>query len=110
MTVHDRLHVGTLFHDRKMQQDFAGPLPLARDLVSVQVDRTQVFRIHKTFADHRRRTENFVLPDANRNISVIGRGKAFVVDPPSDLADLFFQFAIVYAAVPLCAHECVFLS
>ena len=89
------LHIGTMLHDRQVQQDFAGPLPLAGQLVPVEVDHTDVIRSHEPLADVCRRADDFVLADAIRDVPVIRSCEALVVDTSADLADLFFDAGVV---------------
>ena len=37
---------------------------------------------------HRRRTENFVVADADRDVPIVGRGESLVVDAPTNFTDL----------------------
>ena len=104
MAVNDRLHVRPMFHDGQVQQDLAGPLPLAGDLRPFHIDRTDVVGRHETLADHRGRTKHFVLAHANRDVPIVRRREALVVDATSDLADVFFELPIVDPGVPLAGH------
>ena len=109
MAVHGRPDIRAVLHDRQVQQDLAGPLTDSGNLVAVEIDGTDVLGTHEALADHRRRTQHLVLTNADRDVTIIGRGKALVVDPPADLTDLFFQFAIVDSAIPLLCHHAVSL-
>ena len=53
MAVNNRFHVGSMFHNGEVQQDFARPLAFARDLNPFHIDGTDVIGSHKPLADHR---------------------------------------------------------
>ncbi len=95
VAVNHRLHIGTVLHDRQVQQNFAGPLPLSGQLIAVEVDHTDVIGSHEPLADVCRGTEDFVLTDAIGDVPVVGSCEAFVVDPATDFADLFFDAGVV---------------
>ena len=65
MTMHHGFDIRAMLHDRQVQQNFAGPLLFAGDLIAVQIHRTNVIRRHEPFTDHRRGTEDFVFTDAD---------------------------------------------
>jgi hypothetical protein len=90
--------------DGQVQQDFAGSLPLTGDLDAFHVDCADVVRSHEAFTDHRGRTEDFVLADADRDVAVVGGGESLVVDATSDLADFFFELSVVDPTIPLTGH------
>ena len=96
MAVHDRTHVGAGLHDRQVQQDLARPLPLARDLLAVQVDDAQVVGLHEALRDPRRRAEHAVVAQPVADVAVVGRGEALVVDPAADLAHLLAKLPLVH--------------
>ena len=104
MTVHHGLHIRTVLHDRQMQQHLAGPLPLAGDLVAFHVHRTDVVRLHEALADHGRGAEHFIFAHPNADVAIIRSGKALVVDPATNLADLFLQCPVIDSAVPFRSH------
>lgn len=89
------LHVRTVLHDGQVQQNLAGPLAFSGELVAIQVDHADVIGRHEPLADVRRGAENFVLADAVRDVPVVGSGEALIVDPATDLADLFLDAGVV---------------
>ncbi len=94
------LHIGPVFHDGQMQQNFTGSFANAGDLTALKVNGTNVFRFHESLADHRGRTQHLILPDADTDVAIIRGGETFVVDPSSDFADFFFQSAVVDSTIP----------
>jgi hypothetical protein len=92
MAVDHTLDVRTLLVDLQVKQSFAGSLFDAGDLLAGHVDRANIFDLEESFAVHGRCTKNFVVADSHRDISIVGSGKAFVVEPTSDFADILFDF------------------
>ncbi len=96
MTMNDALDVRALFIDFQMQKGLAASFLGSRQLFSGHVDQRDILRLQEAFAVHRRRTKDFVLTDSNRNVSVVGGGKAFIIEPSANLADILFDFVGVH--------------
>ena len=89
------LIVRPLLHDRQVQHDLAGPLPLAAELLALHVDDAQVVGLHKALADQRRRADDLVLADAVADVAVVGRGEALLVEAVADFANFLLDLVDV---------------
>ena len=98
MRVHDRLHVGALFVNAHMHFDLGRRLESLIRLndLSVFVDFADVFGSHETFAHARGGAKKFVVVEFNGNITVVCSNHAAVVDTLANVANLFFDFELVY--------------
>ena len=97
------LHVGPVLVDRQVQQDFAGALARAGELLAVVVDLADVLGLHEALGHHRRRAEDFLVVEPDGDVAVVGGGEALGVNAPADLADLFFEFVFVhcFCSIPM---------
>src|SRR5579885_458018 len=78
-----------------MQEDFAGALARAGELLTFEVYLADVLGLHQALADHRRRAEHFLVVDPVADVAVVGRGEALGVDAPADVANLLFNLVFV---------------
>ncbi len=95
MAVHDALDVRSLFVDFQMEQGFARSLLDAGDLLSGHIDRGDVLRFEKAFAVHGRCAEDFIVADANRDVSIVRCCEAFVVQTAAHFADVLLDLMCV---------------
>jgi hypothetical protein len=72
-----------------MKQDFAGAAFVARELISFEVNCTQVLRLKKAYAVQRRGAEDFIVGLATAQVPFISRTKLSVVHPTTDFTHLF---------------------
>ena len=96
MAVDNRADVRAGSHDGQVQQDLAGPLALARDLLAVKIDDAQVVGLHEAFGHTRGSTEHAVFGELQADVAVIGRGESLVVDPATDLAHQLAHFPFIH--------------
>src|SRR5262249_8421624 len=96
MAVDHRLHVGPLLVNRQVQQNLAGPLARAGQLLALVVHLANVLGLHESLGYHRRRAEHFLVVDTDGDVAVVGRREAAVVEPPADLTDVLFQLEFVH--------------
>ena len=91
MAVDDGLDVGPVLVDGQVQQDLAGALARAGELLAFVVHLADVLGLHEALGHHRRRAQDLAVVEADGDVAVVGRGEALGVEAPADLADLFFE-------------------
>jgi hypothetical protein len=94
--VYDAFDVGALFHDRQVQQHFAGALAAATELLAFHVAGTQIVGLQEALRDHRGRAEHLVRAESKADVAVVAGGKSFVVNAAADVADFEFQLMCVH--------------
>ena len=80
-------------HHRDMHLDLARTRTIAAELPGVHIHEADILLLHEALAAKRRRTENEVLPHANRKVAAVSVGQAARLDSPAHLAHSLFNFA-----------------
>ena len=87
MTVDDALHIVPFTVDLQVQLDFAGPFSLSRNLFAIQINHTQIVRLHEPFANQRGSTENAIFVYTNGKVTFVTGDKLPVVHAATDIAN-----------------------
>ena len=95
--VHDRVDVRPLLIDTHVHLDLRRRLKSLVRLqnIAVFVNFADEFRSHETLADARRGAEKLMLVQFDRDVAVVRRNHAAVVNTFADVANLFFNLVLV---------------
>src|SRR5262249_15236957 len=96
VAVDDGVDVRPVLVHRQVQQDLAAALARARQLLALVIDLAQVVGPHEALRDHRRRTQDPAVVEADPEVVSGCRGEALGVDAPADLADLLFELVFIH--------------
>jgi len=80
----------------EVQQNLARPLALAGELLAFVIDEADIVGLEEALAHHRLRTQDLLIVQAERDVSIVGGGEALGVDAPADLAHLFLELVFVH--------------
>ena len=94
MRVDHRFDIGPHPVNRGMHRDFAGALGAAGNLIALHVDDDEIVALHHPLAHARRRGQNALGVQTDRDVAVVGRNPAFLKDQAADLADVLAVFAL----------------
>ncbi len=104
--MHNGTRLRALAVDHKVHGDFAGHLTKPFQAPPLHVYGDQVLDRHHAFAHTRRRGQNAVLAQPDRNVAVGGRNKPSVVQQLADSDDLLPNFVCRHDAVLPQAQKC----
>jgi hypothetical protein len=101
------MDIGAKRIDRRMHQDFGRAVALAFNLVTLGVDDNQVVGRHHAFADVGRRAENAILIEPHRDVAIVRRHPALLVNKLADADDVVavFFFSFCHATGALIVAE-----
>lgn len=96
----DAVNILAVFVNLQVQENFAGSLVLASELVAVEIDKAQIIGFEKALAMQRRRAEHTLPVQTHRNVSFVGRAELPLIHAAADFTDFLSQLILAQSFSP----------
>lgn len=96
----DAVDICAAFVNLQMQQNFASSLPMACELVAVEVDNAQIIGFEKALAIQRRCAEHTFRVETHGDVSFVGRAELPLIHAAADFTNFLSQLVLAQSFSP----------